>query len=153
MSDRTGPSRKNDASGIDKNLPVSAINNQEKLSPDQDPNEEHNQPDLIKAASAATKGVRRIKSKDVSNLQRDNEELACELRRHALGFSAMATLVDYLANHCRVEGIAECNREIKQQVTDLQSAIEDKSQEIGKNPIQIMLHLLFSCNQKKFNLN
>ena len=97
---------------------------------------ENNQPDVIKAASAANKNISTdrglVVSKDIVNLQQENKELACELRRHALGFNAMATLVDYLANHCGVVGVMEFNDHLKQNVASLQLSVENKKQEIGK---------------------
>ena len=101
---------------------------------------ENNQPDVIKAASAANKNVTTdivlAVSKDIVYLQQENEELDCQLRRHALGFNAMATLVDYLANHCGVVGVMEFNNHLKQDVASLQQIVDNKKQEIGKEIIR-----------------
>jgi septal ring factor EnvC (AmiA/AmiB activator) len=64
-------------------------------------------------------------------LQQENVELCCQLRRHALGFDAMATLVDYLANHCGVVGVMEFNKQLKQDIANLQITVEDKKEEIA----------------------
>ena len=91
---------------------------------------------MIKAASAADKNVTTdmvsVVSKDVENLQQENEELGNQLKRHALGFEAMATLVDYLANHCGVVGVMEFNNKLKQDVMNLQYSLQNKKQEIGR---------------------
>ena len=102
-------------------------------SPTDDHCAENNQPDVIKAASAANKSVSADSvSKDIANLQKENEALACKLRRHALGFNAMATLVDHLANHYGIIGVVESNNRLKKNVTSLQHSVENKKQEIGK---------------------
>ena len=98
--------------------------------------ENNNQPDVIKAASAADKNVTTdlvsVASKDVEILQQENEELDNQLKRHALGFEAMATLVDYLANHCGVVGVMEFNNKLKQDVMNLQHSLQNKKHEIGR---------------------
>merc|ERR1712203_819814 len=71
-----------------------------------------------------------VVSKDIV-IQQENEELDNQLKRHALGFDAMATLVDYLANHCGVVGVMASNSQLKQDMTSLQQSLEDKKQEIG----------------------
>lgn len=97
---------------------------------------ENNQPDVIKAASASNKNVTSdivlAVSKDIANLKQENIELDCQLRRHALGFDAMATLVDYLANHCGIVGVMEFNQQLKKDVENLQITVENKKEEIGK---------------------
>jgi hypothetical protein len=106
---------------------------------------ENNQPDVIKAASAANKNVTSdivlAVSKDKANLQQENVELCCQLRRHALGFDAMATLVDYLANHCGVVGVMEFNKQLKQDIANLQITVENKKEEIGRKNIKRNLKL------------
>ena len=101
---------------------------------------------MIKAASAANKNVTSdivlAVSKDIANLQQENVELDCQLRRHALGFDAMATLVDYLANHCGVVGVMEFNKQLKQDVANLQITVENKKKEIGKQNLSISLCIL-----------
>ena len=99
--------------------------------------ENNNQPDVIKAASAADKNVTTDLvsvqvSKDIENLQQENEQLDNQLKRHALGFEAMATLVDYLANHCGVVGVMDFNNKLKQDVMNLQYSLQNKKLEIGR---------------------
>ena len=96
----------------------------------------NNQPDVIKAASAADKNVTTdlvsFVSKDIEILQQENEELDNQLKRHALGFEAMATMVDYLANHCGVVGVMDFNNKLKQDVMNLQHSLQNKKLEIGR---------------------
>ena len=91
---------------------------------------------MIKAASAADKNVTTdlvsFVSKDIEILQQENEELDNQLKRHALGFEAMATMVDYLANHCGVVGVMDFNNKLKQDVMNLQHSLQNKKQEIGR---------------------
>ena len=91
---------------------------------------------MIKAASAADKNVTTdlvsFVSKDIEILQQENEELDNQLKRHALGFEAMATMVDYLANHCGVVGVMEFNNKLKQDVMNLQHSLQNKKREIGR---------------------
>ena len=91
---------------------------------------------MIKAASAADKNVTTdlvsVVSKDIEILQQENEELDNQLKRHALGFEAMATMVDYLANHCGVVGVMDFNNKLKQDVMNLQHSLQNKKQEIGR---------------------
>merc|ERR1719450_1163826 len=42
----------------------------------------------------------------------------------------MATLVDYLANHCGVVGVMDFNNKLKQDVMNLQHSLQNKKQEI-----------------------
>ena len=70
------------------------------------------------------------------------------MRRHALGFDAMATLVDYLANHCGVVGVMASNSQLKQDMTSLQQSLEDKKQEIGKCTCKIKNGLI--KNKQKY---
>ena len=141
-SNGTGSTRKSNVCITDKVISVSASNNcPEKSSPDDDQfANEHNQPDLVKGASAAAKGAKTYArtglaagAKDVDNLQRENKELACELRRHALGFNAMATLVDHLANNLGAMDVTEFNGQLKQKLSNLQTTIDKKNQEIGNH--------------------
>ena len=96
----------------------------------------NNQPDVIKAASAADKNVTTdlvsVVSKDIEILQQENEELDNQLKRHALGFEAMATMVDYLANHCGLVGVMDFNNKLKQDVMNLQHSLQNKKREIGR---------------------
>ena len=91
---------------------------------------------MIKAASAADKNVTTdlvsFVSKDIEILQQENEELDNQLKRHALGFEAMATMVDYLANHCGVVGVMDFNNKLKQDVMNLQHSLQNKKREIGR---------------------
>lgn len=91
---------------------------------------------MIKAASAADKNVTTdlvsVVSKDIELLQQENEELDNQLKRHALGFEAMATMVDYLANHCGVVGVMDFNNKLKQDVMNLQHSLQNKKREIGR---------------------
>ena len=130
----TGSTRKNTTSTVDK---VSVSNTQNQNSFPEAQSVENNQPDVIKVASAANKNVSQndialAVSKDIANLQKQNEELDCQLKHHALGFNAMATCVDYLANHCGVVGVMEYNNQLQQDVTRLQHTVEKKRQEIGR---------------------
>ena len=103
---------------------------------------------MIKAASAINKNVTAdmvlAVSKDIANLQQENDELDCQLKRHALGFDAMATLVDYLANHCGVVGVMEFNNRLKQDIANLQETVETKKEEIGRQ--RILIHNEFCIN-------
>ena len=134
-SPSVGQNRKTSTTLSTNKAPQSSTKNQNQI-PESADSVDHNQPDVIKAASEAnkkpTKDLVIAVSKDIANLQQENEQLDCQLRRHALGFDAMATLVDYLANHCGVVGVMASNSQLKQDMTSLQQSLEDKKQEIGK---------------------
>ena len=153
-SPSVGQNRKTSTTLSTNKAPQSSTKNQNQNQiPESADSVDHNQPDVIKAASEAnkkpTKDLVIAVSKDIANLQQENEQLDCQLRRHALGFDAMATLVDYLANHCGVVGVMASNSQLKQDMTSLQQSLEDKKQEIGKCTCKIKNGLIKS-KQKYF---